>query len=680
MGGLKNNYENGLGKNMEGFKVSMITSTKVVARRVDTMKKKILSIILVMALCVTFAPNVAASTTVSGTSVSVSTLTAAITANGDLYCWGRNTSGQLGIGNSGASGSTPIKVLSNVASVTTDNINVAAITTNGDLYCWGGNEFGQVGNGKSGMYERQESPVKVLSKVVSVTMENGTITAITTNGDLYSWGRNVYGQVGNGKGGAGVCQSTPVKVMSNVVSIMMDEYRTSKVTTLAITTNGDLYAWGYNEHGQVGNGKSGTGAYETTPVKVLSNVVSLTANDGPAAAITTNGDLYCWGINLFGQVGNGSSRDNQTTPVKVLTNVVSVTTSQTTVAITENGDLYAWGYNEIGQVGNGMEAYSQDSQTTPVKVLSNVVSVTSSVTNTAAITTNGDLYCWGENGAGQIGNGETKIQTAPVKVLSNVASFTTDNGNTSAAITTNGDLYCWGSTAEGQVGNGNSNGEETGTLVDQKQTTPVKVLSNVISVIMDGYLTASVTKNGELYCWGINGDSQVGNGSTTNQTTPFKALTGIRVPNAAPSLPAITATPTASKVLVDGENFSFDAYNIAGNNYFKLRDLAYIMNGSVKQFSVSWDGVNNAISLQSGQAYITVGGEMAKKGTAAATPIPTTSKIILDGKIVSLTAYNIAGNNYFKLRDVGSAFDFNVSWNGSLQTIEIDSTSSYTLD
>ncbi|MDF1618322.1 hypothetical protein P0N36_12705 [Petrocella sp. FN5] len=511
-------------------------------------------------------------------------------------------------------------------------------------------------------------------------MENGTIGAITTNGDLYMWGRNVYGQVGNGKGGEGESLATPVKVLSNVESIMMDEYRMSNVTTLAITRNGDLYAWGYNEHGQVGNGKSGTGAYQTTPVKVLSNVASLTANDGPAAAITNNGDLYCWGINLFGQVGNGSSRDNQTTPVKVLSDVVSVTTSQTTVAITENGDLYAWGYNEMGQVGNGMEAYSQDSQTTPVKVLSNVVSVTSSITNTAAITTSGDLYSWGENGYGQIGNGATKVQTSPVKVLSNVASFTTDNGATAAAITTNGDLYCWGYNNEGQVGNNKSKGEETGTLMDERQTTPVKVLSNVVSAIIDGHVAASVTQNGDLYCWGYNFDYQVGNGLRTNQLTPFKALTGIRLAASAPSVPAITATPTASKVLVDGENVSFDAYNIAGNNYFKLRDLAYIMNGSLKQFSVSWDSVNNAISLQSGQAYRTVGGEMAKKGTAATTPIPTTSKIILDGKIVSLTAYNIAGNNYFKLRDVGSAFDFNVSWNGLLQTIEIDSTGSYTLD
>jgi hypothetical protein len=206
------------------------------------------------------------------------------------------------------------------------------------------------------------------------------------------------------------------------------------------------------------------------------------------------------------------------------------------------------------------------------------------------------------------------------------------------------------------------------------------VLSNVISSIINGDVTASVTKNGDLYCWGYNYGYQVGNGLRTRQVTPVKVLTGIRVPSAAPFEPAITATPNDSKVLVDGENVSFDAYTIAGNNYFKLRDLAYILNGGAKQFSVSWDGANNAISLQSGQSYTAVGGEMAKKGATAVTPIASTSKIILDGKTVSLTAYTIAGNNYYKLRDVGSAFDFNVSWNGAVQTIEIDSASSYTLD
>jgi len=140
---------------------------------------------------------------------------------------------------------------------------------------------------------------------------------------------------------------------------------------------------------------------------------------------------------------------------------------------------------------------------------------------------------------------------------------------------------------------------------------------------------------------------------------------------------AITAKPTSSAMLVNGENVAFDAYNIEGNNYFKLRDLAYILNGTEKQFDVGWDGANNAISLTSGRAYTVAGGEMQGKGSGDKTPAPTSSKILLDGQEVAFTAYNIEGNNYFKLRDIGEAVDFGVDWDGTSNTIVIDTSKGY---
>ena len=140
----------------------------------------------------------------------------------------------------------------------------------------------------------------------------------------------------------------------------------------------------------------------------------------------------------------------------------------------------------------------------------------------------------------------------------------------------------------------------------------------------------------------------------------------------------ITARPTSSTVLVNGQNVAFDAYNINDNNYFKLRDLAYILNGTAKQFGVSWDSVNNAISLTSGASYTMVGGEMQGKGYGDKGAILTNSKIYIDGTEVTLTAYNIDGNNYFKLRDVGAAFNFGVEWDGVRSTIIIDTSKPYT--
>jgi len=139
----------------------------------------------------------------------------------------------------------------------------------------------------------------------------------------------------------------------------------------------------------------------------------------------------------------------------------------------------------------------------------------------------------------------------------------------------------------------------------------------------------------------------------------------------------LIARPTASTVLVDGKNIAFDAYNINGNNYFKLRDLAYVLRDSEKPFEVKWNSANNSIVLTTGYSYTPDGSEMASKGAGNKTPIPTKSKIYLDGKDVQFTAYNIEGNNYFKLRDIGETFNFSVVWDGARNTIVIDTNNVY---
>ncbi len=160
-------------------------------------------------------------------------------------------------------------------------------------------------------------------------------------------------------------------------------------------------------------------------------------------------------------------------------------------------------------------------------------------------------------------------------------------------------------------------------------------------------------------------------------STPDTPLEGSANVSAAP----VTAAPTASTVLVNGEKKAFDAYNIEGSNYFKLRDLAYVLNGTDKQFEVGWDAAANAISLTSGKAYTAAGGEMAaQESPAQAEAVRSSSKILLDGAEVALTAYTINGNNYFKLRDLGQAFDFGVGWDGEAQTISIDTSTGYTAE
>ena len=146
---------------------------------------------------------------------------------------------------------------------------------------------------------------------------------------------------------------------------------------------------------------------------------------------------------------------------------------------------------------------------------------------------------------------------------------------------------------------------------------------------------------------------------------------------------SLSVIPTSSTVLVDGESVTFDAYTVVQNNFFKLRDLAYILTsveGDVT-FSVSYVAEENAIYLVKGEAYEEVGGEMQGKGEGAKTAeINKVTKVYVDGELIDCVVYAIEGNNYFMLRSIGEALDFDVTWESATNTIVIDTSSSYTAD
>ena len=170
-------------------------------------------------------------------------------------------------------------------------------------------------------------------------------------------------------------------------------------------------------------------------------------------------------------------------------------------------------------------------------------------------------------------------------------------------------------------------------------------------------------------------------------------------PSSQPNLPTVdnnapttvTATPTTSTVYVDGKAVKFESYTINGNNYFKLRDLALVMRGTSKQFEVTWNPdfitwsvsggmTKGAIEMLSGKPYTTVGGELKGGDGTTKTGTLNRSALLLDGLNVYATAYTIKGNNFFKLRDIGMLFDFEVDWDGARNAVIIDSTKSYTAD
>ncbi len=130
-----------------------------------------------------------------------------------------------------------------------------------------------------------------------------------------------------------------------------------------------------------------------------------------------------------------------------------------------------------------------------------------------------------------------------------------------------------------------------------------------------------------------------------------------------------TVRPSSQNMTLDGEPVQLGAYMIAGNNYFKLRDLAALLNGTDAQFEVTWNGEKQRIDLRAGASYTPVGGELQALPTGSRVASVTTASVYLNGRSLSLTAFEIDGNNYFKLRDLGEALGFGVDWDESTSTV-----------
>ncbi|SHI15821.1 ABC-type sugar transport system, substrate-binding protein, contains N-terminal xre family HTH domain [Sporobacter termitidis DSM 10068] len=141
-----------------------------------------------------------------------------------------------------------------------------------------------------------------------------------------------------------------------------------------------------------------------------------------------------------------------------------------------------------------------------------------------------------------------------------------------------------------------------------------------------------------------------------------------------------TVSPTNSAVFINGTSVSFQAYTVDGYNYFKLRDIAKALTGTGKQFDVGYDGANNAITLTPGKAYTPVGGELSAGVPGNQPAAASTSKIYLNGNQISLTAYQIGGYNYFKLRDIGAAINFGVTYHPGTNAIDVDTSAAYSAE
>ncbi|MCC5611009.1 choice-of-anchor D domain-containing protein [Nostoc sp. CHAB 5834] len=345
--------------------------------------------------------------------------TCAVTPVGGVKCWGWDNFGQLGDDNTLTLQRTPVDVqglTSGVVSVSAGNFHTCAVTTAGGVKCWGQDSSGQLGNDTA--LTNSPTPVNVfgLSSGISHVESGGSYScALTTSGGIKCWGNDQVGQLGND--GSLTNQPTPVNVLgltSGVRSIS-----TGGATTCAVTTAGGLKCWGWDNYGQLGN--DNVLADKATPVDVkglTEGVSSVSAGNQNACAVTTSGGLKCWGRDNSGQLGNDAALADSTTPVDVagLTQgVSSVSVSESHVcAVTNAGGLKCWGYDGSGQLGNDVALTNSWAPVDVFGLTSGVVSVSTGVSHTCALSRKDGLLCWGGNGIGQLGIADTSGRTTPI--------------------------------------------------------------------------------------------------------------------------------------------------------------------------------------------------------------------------------------------------------------------------
>jgi len=282
-----------------------------------------------------------------------------------------------------------------------------------------------------------------------------------------------------------------------------------------------IQAWGSNSYGELGNGTT-TDSSTPGPVKIPANTRFASARCLLSClAVTTTGQLYAWGNNAAGQLGDGTTKQ-RLTPVRVHlpagTKVTAVRPGAFfTLALTASGKVLAWGSNAVGQLGTGSKQSSR--LPVPVKLPKGVTvkAISAGEDNGLALTTTGQVLSWGANASGQLGTGNTKGRLTPGLVRlpkgTTVASIAA-GPSSGYAVTKGGGMLAWGLNNHGQLGDGTT----------RQRRTPVKVSlpagTTVVAAVSGDLHVLALTKSGKVLAWGTNQAGQLGIGTTTERHRP----------------------------------------------------------------------------------------------------------------------------------------------------------------
>ena len=459
----------------------------------------------------------------------------AITENGELYAWGDNSDGQLGIGNTDNQ-TKPVKVTGITGKIKQlitfqhyhygeaffDYFSVYALTEDGSLYGWGDNSKGLLGVGDK-MDRNTPAKINLPGKIKELMHNSYSVYAILEDGSLYAWDNNtptptkinLPGKVINRIGSYAILEdgslyssvsinSTPTKV--NLPGKINELITYSSI--YAILEDGSIYAWGSNDRGQLGVGDE---IDRNTPTKVnLPGKVKEVKQDAFSSStyvLLEDGTLYTCGSNYYGQLGLGSDEKKVSIPTKVnLPGTIKelIADSDSVYAMLEDGSLYAWGDNNyFGQLGVGSE---NEYVNTPTKVnlpgtIKELITIGDSV---YAMLEDGSLYAWGFNPVGCLGIGsENEYVNTPNKVnLSGTIKELNYFGSVYALMEDNS-LYAWGYNKNGELGVGKSDK----IIYTPEQVTGIDGVIKYINLVQNSSNSDAIvhffTEDGLLYGTGL---------------------------------------------------------------------------------------------------------------------------------------------------------------------------------
>jgi alpha-tubulin suppressor-like RCC1 family protein len=484
----------------------------------------------------------------------------ALKTDGTLWGWGNNDYGQL-TGTSNSYGATPSQI-----GTANDWIDIhagenftIAIKSDGTLWGCGINSVGQCGAGQ-GVGTSGPYGYLIVTSLTQIGTDtdwaslgechgrSGTL-AIKTDGSLWGWGNNNDYQLGRINGTFGNSPVfTPTRLLTPnipIVKASMGALHTMFLVdsdvpwqgvissgiesgeafgqTQLLGSNGLLYTWGDARYGVLGNGTYQTDALDDdvlSPTVISSGVKwkDISVGSQHMIALKLDGTLWSWGLNTNGQLGKGTTTNNNAngTPVQIGSdsNWISVSAGDNhSLAIKSNGTIWAWGAGSSGRLGVG----DTTGRTSPTQIGSdsNWISVSGGSLHTLAIKSNGTLYAWGSNINGRLGDGTTTQRNSPVQIGSDTNWMKVSAGNShTVALKNDGTLWTWGYNAQGQLGDG--------TTI--QKTSPIQIGTDTNwKEIYAGYqYTFAIKNNGTLWAWGWNNYRVFGNGTTTDSLVPIQ--------------------------------------------------------------------------------------------------------------------------------------------------------------